>query len=115
MPKSWENNGNLYAIMYDEGSMEYMYSIGESSACEKISGNLWKYTLYFPKNSDRSDKNGYNHIIFCQPTKNSVNITGAIKLPSVYDRKVLKLKEHTGNLYDTDINDAMYDYIWENK
>ncbi len=115
MPKSWENNGNLYAIMYDEGSMEYMYSIGESTACEKISGNLWKYTLYFPKNADRSDKNGYNHIIFCQPTKNSVNITGAIKLPSLYDGKVLKLKEHTGNLYDTDINDAMYDYIWENK
>lgn len=113
-PDDWNKDIEIRAMLYspDEGAWISTDYESEQTKCEKVKGNLWKYTYSKPENMSEEEFETYKKIMFYQIADDKVNLSGAIKISATSEKNclVLKKKKKSGI---TDYQWAMYKYHWE--
>lgn len=114
VPKDWDNNTEIRAVLYSRDSYEYWADNLESAMtkCEKVKGNIWKYTYLKPKSVSRYYFSSYDRIMFYQILEDKVNSTGGVNFSDAFDSQCLVLKKKR-NVGLEEIDRARYQYHWE--
>lgn len=116
VPKYWNNTKEIRAFLYDSDKFNFYttsFSVKESK-CERVKGNLWKYTYSLGSNMETGTLDKvFDKIMFCQVEENGVQTTGCVTLPKNREKKCLKLKNGKFGLNGDGIRDSLYNYKWE--
>lgn len=116
VPKYWNNTKEIRAFLYDSDKYNFYttsFSVKESK-CERVKGNLWKYTYSLGCNMKKGTLNKvFDKIMFCQVDENSIQTTGCVSLPKNKKKNCLKLKNAKFNFNGDGIRDSLYNYKWE--
>ena len=78
VPKYWNNTKEIRAFLYDSDKFNFYttsFSVKESK-CERVKGNLWKYTYSLGSNMETGTLDKvFDKIMFCQVEENGVQTT----------------------------------------
>ena len=114
-PDDWDENTKMRAMLYNESYDEWLLFYFESPTtnCEKVKGNIWKYTYSLPEDISENEFKDYNRIMFYQILDDKVNISGAIKIAKDSEKKCLVLTKKKKTVL-SEYYYPMYKYTWEN-
>lgn len=129
LPSGWDKNLPVHCMPYreakDEYDKEYIYQLtdieDEITKCEKVTDNIWKYTIKVPKSeaAERFDRdiNDYMKIKFYQIGDTDFNTTGIVKMPARTQNNLLDVygledTYQAGEAPVEDGFDCIYEYKW---
>lgn len=114
-PDDWDKNTKIRAMLYNESYDEWLLFDFNSprTNCEKVKGNIWKYSYSLPEDISEGEFKEYNRIMFYQILDNKVNISGVLKIAKDTDGKCLVLTKKKKTVL-SEYYYPMYKYTWEN-
>lgn len=113
-PDDWDKQAAIGAMLFDPDEQVWISSDykAEHTKCEKVKGNLWKYTYSRLKNMSREEFEDYDQIMFYQILDDKVHLSGAIEIPGTEKKNCLVLKKKKG-FSISDFQQPLYSYRWE--